>query len=267
MAPTQNIIPNIRLQSYCRVLILVAVAIVASIIGCNMRPPAGPLLMKEKKKSISDELIRQELCNTYHLMPEDKRCPDSVLTVQLGKSPIYITQSYYGPGYGNGIVLHLVRMEGDRYTPLDTLLLDWPDYVFTPTPIVYNDTMNWFVCSTYGSGTNHYSDTRCIVRVKEGHFNELFSFPLYVSDMNPEAEPMTYTSLETTETEFTQEQIILHTRFEAGKITEDQSQPDRILEDTAVFEYSDSCQRYLWKSSTSPVFRNLWLGKIMYDAL
>ncbi len=220
------------------------------------------------KKPINIEFVKEQLCYQNIFNKGDSiRCPDSTWTIQLKDTSLYLTQSYYGSGYGNGIWVNLIKLETYSYKILDSLFWCNADDLYKPENIKYNDSLNWFDYVEEGGGTNHYSETKYLVRVENNRLIELISIPLYVSDMNPEVSPMTYTSLKTTPIEMTQKRIILKVRFEAGVVKNDKSKPSRTKDDIATFEYSDSSKSFIWIKSSNMDFKDIWTGKQMYDAL
>lgn len=220
------------------------------------------------RKPIDLEYVKTQLCYQNIFCKEDTiRCPDSIWTVQLKDTSLYLTQSYYGSGYGNGIWVNLIRLEKYSYSILDSIFWCNADDMFKPENIDYNDSLNWFCYIEEGGGTNHYSETKYLIRAENNQLTELISIPLYVSDMDPEVSPVTYTSLKTTEIEVTQQRIVLKARFEAGVEKNGKLKPLRIKEDVATFEYSDSSNSYIWKNSTNMTFKELWTGKNGYDWL
>lgn len=220
------------------------------------------------KKPIDLEYVKKRLCYQAVFDENDTiRCPDSIWVIQLKNPSLYLTQSYYGSGYGNGIWVNLIQLKQYSYTILDSLFWYNADDLFKPENIEYTDSLNWFYYIEEGGGTNHYSETKHIVRIEGNKFIELISIPQYVSDMDPEVTPMTYTSLKTTEIEVTKKRIVLKAIIESGIEKNGKTTPLKTKEDRVTFDYSNSLKKFSWKSSTNMEFNELWTEKKMYNAL
>jgi len=220
------------------------------------------------KKPIDMEYVKKQLCYQHVFDENDTiRCPDSIWFVQLKDPSLYLTQSYYGSGYGNGIWVNLIRLKQHSYSILDSLFWYNADDLFKPENIEYRDFLDCFSYVEEGGGSNHYSETKHFVRIEDNRFIELISIPQYVSDMDPEATPMTYTSLKTTEIEVTKKRMVLKAIVETGIEKNGKTIPLRTKEDRVTFDYSTTLKKFIWKHSTNMEFKELWTGKKMYNAL
>jgi hypothetical protein len=208
------------------------------------------------------EHLKKHLCYQYLLNDECIRCPDSIWTIKL-KESLYLTQSFYGSGYGNGILLNLVHLEKTTIKILDSLFFNWDNDMIEPEKIKYFDSLNWYSYFELSGGTNYHSIDYNIITIEDKKFHTLLTIPKYSSVIDTEETPWTYNSIEVTEIKTTLEEIIFKAKFESGIIINDISKPLRTKEDIVEFEYSDTCKCFLWKKSTNYEFENFW--KENYD--
>lgn len=219
-----------------------------------------------KRRDLLDiEYVKYKLLEQNSTNFDNLNSPDSISIVKLEMENLFLTQSFYGSG--KHININLIWVDSISIKNLDTLYCFWADDLFSPFKIYYNDTLNWFTYIDEGSGTNHYSETNNFIRIENKRFNNLLSIQKYVSDINPEESPWTYTSLKTTEIVLTQKTIVVKARFESGRIEKDESNPIVIKEDIATFEFSDLCKCFNWSKSTNKEFEKFWKGEIDYSEL
>lgn len=247
---------------------LFIIVLIMLIWSCGSKNDTLKKVIHEAKQPIDIEFVKNQMCYNYIFFEEDTiRCPDSVWTVQLKDTSLFILQSYYGSGYGNGIYLHLIRLEQYSYTLLDSIFCYWADDLFTPSNILYNDSLDFFYYIDEGSGTNHHSKTKHLIRVEDNKFVELLSIPLYVSDIDFEAESPYCTSLATSEVEISKQKLVIRAEFEFNNLINDKFITTIRKVDIATFEYSELKKRYVWIKSTNKDFINFWTDKIFYSDL
>lgn len=216
-------------------------------------------------ESIDIDYVKKMLCNQINTNFNNLERPDSIWITKIKNENLYLTQSYFGSG--NPILVNLFWVDSISYKIMDSLFYFWADDLFSPSNIIYNDTLNWFFYIEEGSGTNHYSETKQFIRIENNRFYNLIKLPKYVSDINPEENPLTYFSFETEEIKLSQKKIVIKAKFESGIIENGESKPHITKEDIATFEYSKSCKCFIWSKSTNNDFEKFWKGEIDYSSL
>lgn len=212
------------------------------------------------------EYVKKSLCYQFLFNKGDTiNCPDSIYTTQVQDSTLYLTQSFYGSG--NPILINLIRIHPHSFNISDSLINYWASDMYKPEHLSYDTIMDWFVYTDEGSGTNHFSLTKNIVRIENDRFIKIFSYPEYISDMNPDENPMTSTSLKTKVIEISKKKIIILSTFEKGYLNNKKIKVTRTSQDVTTFVYSDSCYCYKWLNSSKSRFKDYWNGKIDYIEL
>ena len=213
-------------------------------------------------KTITDNDTIEDVKKQFLFFEWDSiRPPDSIHVIKLELEGLYLRQSFYGTGYGNGILINLVEKKENEFNILDEILCYWEDYLFTPKKIEYDNNNDWFIYIDEGSGTGHYSEHTHIVRVFNNKLIELFHFPNYSSDIliEMDIQPQVWVSIKTNIDEANKKRIILNSVYEVGIINDkDESVANKQIKDKSVFLFYDSCNCFIWQKSSNPKFEKVW---------
>jgi len=222
------------------------------------------------------ELIAQALCERFPDIWETVRCPDSTHFYPLPDSLSLLSHSFFGSGYGNGMIVHLWDISGGTAEVFDSISLCIPNDIKPLPTLVFNDSLNWFVALERGDGTGHFSETAHYIRIEDRKLNVLLTLPLYVSDIDPESSLFSVYVLQVQVLEETQSKIIVKadvtrrvtTSWDEGEGEDDAdvfTEEIRHAEDVALFVYDESDKRFIWQSSSNALFVPFWADSIHYS--